>query len=430
MACMLKKCFFPFFLKEKSFFLYGYITSPLGTTDSSSLRALKLAFSGWFCRRSSQFATTWDNLLWTTLYVPGANYVHVSIHFCLLVCTKILTLSVTWRIYSGSKQGGPGCQLVVIFPQCPHFTRLTDNHPKCQSCIFGVGKTGCSCNNTCDFCAAWTDDMWDIEEESRERSAKRRKSRSKKKASVSSIVEMLGGALPSAHDVESTTVSSQPLSPAHSHSSGMSGREHSPGERSFDSRTGIKRARSPESPRHGPDRSGECRAKVGLSDERRHSPRPSPSGLESSHRDCLPLGQTNGCHEAGMQRTCSPRARDMGGSPPAESPLDYDDSGLRIPYHMLPMLNGPRVFLARMVPIQMRVRMTCPLVIPIRKDRQLWLEHLHGTCSHFLLEGLPRKLWLMERPEMMPIRNVPCHLLGLRTASPTMTGQDRMKSAL
>ena len=154
---------------------------------------------------------------------------------------------------------------------------------------------------------------WDIEEESRESSAKRRKSRSKRKASVSSIVEILGGALPSAHDVESTTVSSQPLSPAHSHTSGMSGKERSPCERSPDSRTGRKRARSPESPRHGPDGSGERRAKVGLSDERRHSPRPSPSGLESSHRAPSPLGQMNGHHEAGMERTSSPRARGMRG---------------------------------------------------------------------------------------------------------------------
>ena len=217
---------------------------------------------------------------------------------------------------------------MVIFPQCPHFRHLTDNHPKCQSCIFGVGKTGCS-DNTCDFCAAWTDDMWDIEEESGDRSAKCRKSRSKKKASVSSIVEMLGGALPSAHDVESTTVSSQPLSPAHSRTSGMPGRERSPDERSPDSGTGRKRARSPESPRHGPDRSRERRVKVGLSDERRHSPRPSPSGLESSHRHHSPLGQSNGCHGAGMERTSSPRALDMGSFPPAESPLDYDDSGLQ-----------------------------------------------------------------------------------------------------
>ena len=82
-------------------------------------------------------------------------------------------------------------QAMVIFPQCPHLRHLTDNHPKCQSCTFGVSKTTCSRNNTCDFCAAWTDDMWDIEEESRERSAKRRKSRSKKKVSVSSFVEVL-----------------------------------------------------------------------------------------------------------------------------------------------------------------------------------------------------------------------------------------------
>ena len=244
-----------------------------------------------------------------------ANYVHTSIHFCLVVCTKILTLSATWWIYSDQ--------------QCPHFRRLTDNHPKCQSCIFGVGKTGCSRNNTCDFCVAWTDDMWDIEEESRERSAKRRKSRSKKKASVSSIVEMLGGALHSAHDVESTTVSSQPLSPAHSRTNGVSGRERSPCERSPGNGTGRKLARSPESPRHRPDGSGERRAKVGLSDERRHSPRPSPSGLESSHRDRSPLGQTNGRHEAGMESTSSPRARDLGGFPPADSPLGYDDSGLQ-----------------------------------------------------------------------------------------------------
>ena len=190
--------------------------------------------------------------------------------------------------------------------------------------------------------------MWDIEEESRERSAKHRKSRSKKKASVSSIVEMLGGALPSAHGVESTTVSSQPLSPAHSRTSGMSGRERSPCERSPDRGTGRKRARSPESPRHGLDGSGECRAKVGLSDERRHWPRPSLSGLESSHRD------RSGARLWGRRMVIMRQGWSV---PALPGPVTWGvplqlrvhctmtiRDSKRIPYRMLPMLNGPRVF--------------------------------------------------------------------------------------
>ena len=43
-----------------------------------------------------------------------------------------------------------------------HYHRSMGNHPKLQSCLYGVGP-GCSNMKSCKYCVGWTEEMWDEE---------------------------------------------------------------------------------------------------------------------------------------------------------------------------------------------------------------------------------------------------------------------------
>ena len=111
----------------------------------------------------------------------------------------------------------------LTFPGCSHFRRLDDNHEKCQSCMYG-GAPGCTRLSRCHFCADWTSSMWDAEEKNRQAAVKRRIRKKDKKASASSTGEPMRPGCESSSEV----FSSRNPSPAHSRTSGYSGKGPSP----------------------------------------------------------------------------------------------------------------------------------------------------------------------------------------------------------
>ena len=111
----------------------------------------------------------------------------------------------------------------LTFPGCSHFRRLDDNHEKCQSCMYG-GAPGCTRLSRCHFCADWTSSMWDAEERNRQAAVKRRIRKKDKKASASSTGEPTRPCYESSSEV----FPSRNPSPAHSRTSGYSGKGSSP----------------------------------------------------------------------------------------------------------------------------------------------------------------------------------------------------------
>ena len=135
----------------------------------------------------------------------------------------------------------------LTFPGCSHFRRLDDNHEKCQSCMYG-GAPGCTRLSRCHFCADWTSSMWDAEERNRQAAVKRRIRKKDKKASASSTGEPTRPGYESSSEV----FPSRNPSPAHSRTSGYSGKGPSPKVHSRDE-TRVERGRSPSRGRHGVD---------------------------------------------------------------------------------------------------------------------------------------------------------------------------------
>ena len=135
----------------------------------------------------------------------------------------------------------------LTFPGCSHFRRLDDNHEKCQSCMYG-GAPGCTKLSRCHFCADWTSSMWDAEERNRQAAVKRRIRKKDKKASASSTGEPTRPGYESSSEV----FPSRNPSPAHSCTSGYSGKEPSQKVHSRDE-TRVERGCSPSRGRHGVD---------------------------------------------------------------------------------------------------------------------------------------------------------------------------------
>ena len=135
----------------------------------------------------------------------------------------------------------------LTFLGCSHFRRLDDNHKKCQSCMYG-GAPGCTRLSRCHFCADWTSSMWDAEEKNRQAAVKRRIRKKDKKASASST----GEPMRHGYELSSEVFPSRNPSPAHSRTSGYSGKGPSPKVHSRDE-TRVERGRSPSRGGHGVD---------------------------------------------------------------------------------------------------------------------------------------------------------------------------------
>ena len=198
----------------------------------------------------------------------------------------------------------------LTFPGCSHFRRLDDNHEKCQSCMYG-GAPGCTRLSRCHFCADWTSSMWDAEERNRQAAVKRRIRKKDKKASASSTGE------PTRPGYESSSEGfpSRNPSPAHSHTSGYSGKGPSPKVHSRDE-TRVERGRFPSQGRHGVDedrielvRSPSKAPRHEVRVERARSPSPvCHERMEPSRSPSVPRGQER--------------------SPGVDTLLDYDEKGL------------------------------------------------------------------------------------------------------
>ena len=198
----------------------------------------------------------------------------------------------------------------LTFPGCSHFRRLDDNHEKCQSCMYG-GAQGCTRLSRCHFCAEWTWSMRDAEERNRQAAVKRRVRKKDKKASASSTGEPMRPGYESSSEV---FLSRNP-SPAHSRTSGYSGKGPSPKVRSRDE-TRVERGRSPSRGCHGVD---EDRI------ERVCSPSKAPRHEVRVERARSPSPV---CHER-MEPSRSPSVpRGQERSPGVDTFLDYDERGL------------------------------------------------------------------------------------------------------
>ena len=198
----------------------------------------------------------------------------------------------------------------LTFPGCSHFRRLDDNHEKCQSCMYG-GAPGCTRLSRCHFCADWTSSMWDAEEKNRKAAVKRRIRKKDKKASASSTGEPMRPGYESSSEV----FSSRNPSPAHSRTSGYSGKGPSPKVHSRDE-TRVERGRSPSRGRHGVDEE-----RIELV----RSPAKAPRHEVRVERVRSPSPV---CHER-MEPFCSPSVtRGQERSPGVDTLLDYDEKGL------------------------------------------------------------------------------------------------------
>ena len=181
----------------------------------------------------------------------------------------------------------------LTFPGCSHFRRLDDNHEKCQSCMYG-GAPGCTRVSRCHFCADWTSSMWDAEERNRQAAVKRRIRKKDKKASASSTGEPTRPGYESSSEV----FPSRNPSPAHSRTSGYSGKAPSPKVHSRDE-TRVERGRSPSRGRHGVDedrielvRSPSKAPRHEVRVERARSPSPvCHERMEPSRSPSVPRGQ-------------------------------------------------------------------------------------------------------------------------------------------
>ena len=202
------------------------------------------------------------------------------------------------------------CKEHLTFPGCSHFHRLDDNHDKCQSCMYG-GAPGCTRLSRCHFCADRTSSMWDAEERNRQAAVKRRIRKKDKKASAPSTCE------PMRHGYESSSevFPSRNPSPAHSRTSGYSGKGPSPKVHSRDE-TGVEHGRSPSRGRHGVD---EHRIELVCSP----SKAPRHEVWVERARSPSPV-----CHER-MEPSRSPSVpRGQERSPGVDTLLDYDERGL------------------------------------------------------------------------------------------------------
>ena len=198
----------------------------------------------------------------------------------------------------------------LTFPGCSHFRRLDDNHEKCQSCMYG-GAPGCTRLSRCHFCADWTSSMWDAEEKNRQAAVKRCIRKKDKKASASST----GEPMRPGHESSSEVFSSRNPSPAHSRTSGYSGKGPSPKVHSRDE-TRVERGRSPSRGRHGVDEE-----RIELV----RSPAKAPRHEVRVERVRSPSPV---CHER-MEPFCSPSVtRGQERSPGVDTLLDYDEKGL------------------------------------------------------------------------------------------------------
>ena len=198
----------------------------------------------------------------------------------------------------------------LTFPGCSHFRRLDDNHEKCQSCMYG-GAPGCTRLSGCHFCADWMSSMWDAEEKNRQAAVKRRIRKKDKKASASSTGEPMRPGYESSSEV----FSSRNPSPAHSRTSGYSGKGPSPKVHSRDE-TRVERGRSPSRGRHGVDEE-----RIELV----RSPAKAPRHEVRVERVRSPSPV---CHER-MEPFCSPSVtRGQERSPGVDTLLDYDETGL------------------------------------------------------------------------------------------------------
>ena len=198
----------------------------------------------------------------------------------------------------------------LTFPGCSHFRRLDDNHEKCQSCMYG-GAPGCTRLSRCHFCADWTSSMWDAEEKKRQAAVKRRIRKKDKKASASSTGEPMRPGYESSSEV----FSSRNPSPAHSRTSGYSGKGPSPKVHSIDE-TRVERGRSPSRGCHGVDEE-----RIELV----RSPAKAPRHEVRVERVRSPSPV---CHER-MEPFCSPSVtRGQERSPGVDTLLDYDEKGL------------------------------------------------------------------------------------------------------
>ena len=198
----------------------------------------------------------------------------------------------------------------LTFPGCSHFRRLDDNHEKCQSCMYG-GAPGCTRLSRCHFCADWTTSMWDAEEKNRQAAVKRRIRKKDKKASASSTGEPMRPGYESSSEV----FSSRNPSPAHSRTSGYSGKGPSPKVHSRDE-TRVECGRSPSRGRHGVDEE-----RIELV----RSPAKAPRHEVRVERVRSPSPV---CHER-MEPFCSPSVtRGQERSPGVDTLLDYDEKGL------------------------------------------------------------------------------------------------------
>ena len=202
------------------------------------------------------------------------------------------------------------CKEHLTFPGCSHFRRLDDNHEEFQSCMYG-GAPGCTRLSRCQFCADWTLSMWDAEERNRQVAVKRRIRKKDKKTSASSRCEATRPGYKSSSEI----FPSRNPSPAHSRTSGYSGKGPSPKVRSGDE-TEVKRGRSLSRGRHGVDedriervRSPSKAPRHEVWVERAHSPSPvCHERMEPSRSPSVPLGQER--------------------SPGVDTLLDYDERGL------------------------------------------------------------------------------------------------------
>ena len=147
-----------------------------------------------------------------------------------------------------SEPCGQLCKERLTFPGCSHFRRLDDNHEKCQSCMYG-GAPGCTRLSRCHFCADWTSSMWDAEERNRQAAVKRRIRKKHKKACASSTGEPTRPGYKSSSEV---FLSRNP-SPAHSRTSGYSGKGPPPPKVPSRDETRVELGRSPSRGRHGVD---------------------------------------------------------------------------------------------------------------------------------------------------------------------------------
>ena len=198
----------------------------------------------------------------------------------------------------------------LTFPGCSHFRRLDDKNEKCQSCMYG-GAPGCTRLSRCHFCADWTSSMWDAEEKNRQAAVKRRIRKKDKKASASSTGEPMRPGYESSSEV----FSSRNPSPAHSRTSGYSGKGPSPKVHSRDE-TRVERGRSPSRGRHGVDEE-----RIELV----RSPAKAPRHEVRVERVRSPSPV---CHES-MEHFCSPSVtRGQERSPGVDTLLDYDEKGL------------------------------------------------------------------------------------------------------